>query len=276
MAGHFIALLTDFGLSGPYVGAMKAVILGIDPEAVIFDITHQVGPQAIEEGGFLLSSVVPYLPAGTVCVAVVDPGVGTERPAVAVRTERGTFVGPDNGLLSPAFRDEQRPARSASGEPVAVPLPPGCSAVQLVQERFFRHPVSTTFHGRDIFSPVGAHIAAGVDLAEFGPPADSLLLYPPWRAQAGAGGLIEGRVVYTNHFGNIVSDIRGTDLPTRQIEASIAGRRFEGLQRSFQDGPEFVVYLGSNGFVEVARRNANAAAVLEVKAGDRISVRPRA
>jgi S-adenosylmethionine hydrolase len=270
-----VALLTDFGISGPYVGAMKAVILGIKPDAAIIDITHQIGPQGIEEGAFLLSQVTPYLPPGTVCVAVVDPGVGTERPALAVQSPRGIFVGPDNGLLSPALSDDEREAAREAGAPALVPLPAGCQAVQLTNDRYFRHPVSNTFHGRDIFSPVGAHIAAGVPLAEFGPPAGSLLVLPPWRTLAGTDGRFEGRVVYTNHFGNIVTDIRGADLPGRRVVVQLAGQRFEGLQRSFQDGPEFVVYIGSSGYLEVARRNANAAAALGVRAGDRVTVEPR-
>ena len=272
MERRCLALLTDFGLSGPYVGAMKAVILGINPEAAIIDITHQIGPQAIEEGAFLLSQVVGYLPSGAVCVAVVDPGVGTARPAIALQTPRGTFVGPDNGLLSAALDDDQR---SAAGQAVVaspLPVPGGCQAVQLTNERYFRRPVSNTFHGRDIFSPVGAHISAGVRLEAFGPPAETILVLPPWRSLPDADGRIEGRVVYTNHFGNIVTDIRGADLTSRSVRVSLAGRQFQGLQRSFQDGPEFVVYIGSTGYLEVARRNANAASALNVHPGDQISV----
>lgn len=270
-----IALLTDFGLSGPYVGAMKAVILGINPDAAIFDITHLVGPQAIEEGAFLLSSVIPYLPAGVVVVAVVDPGVGTERPALALQTPRGVFVGPDNGLLSAALSDEQR-AQTRGTKPALIDLPAGCQAVQLTESRFFRQPLSTTFHGRDIFAPVGANISAGVPLGEFGPPARQLSVLPPWCAQAEADGSFRGRVIYINHYGNIVSDIRGSDLPSRSLEVEIAGHRFSGLQRSFQDGPEYVVYIGSGGYLEVARRNANAASALGVHPGDTMLALPHA
>lgn len=272
MERRCVALLTDFGLSGPYVGAMKAVILGINPEAAIIDITHQIGPQAIEEGAFLLSQVVPYLPAGAVCVAVVDPGVGTARPAVALQTPRGIFVGPDNGLLSPALNDDERGSGGKPGEASLLPLPVGCQAVQLTNDRYFRHPVSNTFHGRDIFSPVGAHISAGVAFDELGPPAESLLVLPPWRSLPDGAGQIAGRVVYTNHFGNIVSDIRGADLPSQRVAVQLANRSFQGLQRSFQNGPEFVVYIGSSGYLEVARRNANAAAALGVQPGAVITV----
>jgi len=272
MERRCLALLTDFGLSGPYVGAMKAVILGINPEAVIIDVTHQVGPQAIEEGAFLLSQVVPYLPGGAICVAVVDPGVGTARPAIALQTPRGIFVGPDNGLLSAAFDDDERAAAGQPGTGSLLPLPPNCRAVELSNERYFRHPVSNTFHGRDIFSPVGAHISTGVPLTEFGPPAESLLVLAPWRSRPNGDGRIDGRVVYTNHFGNIVTDVRGADLTSRSVRVTLAGRRFDGLQRSFQDGPEFVVYIGSSGYLEVARRNANAASALGVQPGDRITV----
>ncbi|MGI8551324.1 MAG: SAM hydrolase/SAM-dependent halogenase family protein [Dehalococcoidia bacterium] len=269
-----IALLTDFGSSGPYVGAMKAVILGINADAILLDITHQVGPQAVEEGAFLLSTVIPYLPEGSICVAVVDPGVGTERAAVALRTAHHIFVGPDNGLLSAALSDEQRQPSPQPGQLAELPCPPDIEAVHLHNPEYFRHPVSTTFHGRDIFAPVGAHLSRGIELARLGPAAATLLVYPPWRRRARKDGAIEGRVVYANHFGNIITDIRSTDLSGRRIRLSVAGREFEGLQRSFQEGPEYVVYIGSGGYLELARRNGNAATALGVKAGEHVEVHP--
>lgn len=277
-----ITLLTDFGLSGPYVAAMKGVILGINPQALIIDITHQVRPQAIEEGAFLLSTVVPFFPRRSIHLAVVDPAVGTERVALALQTHEALFVGPDNGLLSAALPDAARPvglpaAQQAGGtaDPIAVPLPAGVRAVRLTNRRYFRQEVSRTFHGRDIFAPVAAHLSRGVPLEELGEPAQEVLTFPAWRALPDSSGCITGRVISIDNFGNLITNIRGTDLPSSEVWVAIGGQRFEGLQQTFQEGPDFVVYIGSSGYLEVAQRNGDAAAALSVGLGQRLTVWPR-
>src|SRR3990172_9289887 len=156
MPAPVITLTTDFGLSDPYVASLKGVILSINPSATIVDITHAVQPQRIEQGAFLLALSWPYFPAGAIHIVVVDPGVGTERRAIALATPTGTFVGPDNGVLSAALPDEARDAAAKEGRP--VPLPPGTAAHLLANEDFQRTPISATFHGRDIFAPVAAHL----------------------------------------------------------------------------------------------------------------------
>jgi S-adenosylmethionine hydrolase len=270
-APGIIALLTDYGLSGPYVGALKAVILGINPAATIFDLSHGIEPQAIEEGAFVLGQVAPYLPEGTVCVAVVDPGVGTARRAIAIRTSRGMFVGPDNGLLSAALDDK---ARGAAREPTssAVPVPAGALAVELTNPAYFRHPVSATFHGRDIFAAVAAHLSLAVPLEAFGPALSDVQAFPPWRAVPQGDGSFASRVVYTDRFGNLVTDVRASDLPGTAVRVRIADRELSGLQRTFLDGPELVVYAGSSGFLEIARRNGSAADALGVIRGESVLV----
>ena len=149
-----ITLLTDFGLEDGYVAAMKGVIAAIAPDARLVDVTHLVPPQDVASGRFRLLTVVPYFPPGTIHLAVVDPGVGTARRAVAIRSASGScFVGPDNGLLLGALETD-RPA----------------AAVELSEPRFWRTPTpSATFHGRDVFAPVAAHLARGVDLGALGP-----------------------------------------------------------------------------------------------------------
>ena len=134
-----IALLSDFGLKDHYVGSLKAVILGINPKATIFDVTHEIRPQNIREGAFILHAVYPVIPKGTIVVAVVDPGVGSMRQAICVKTSRGFLIGPNNGLFSLVLRDEA-----------------GYEARALVNDRYFHKPVSSTFHGRDVFSPSAA------------------------------------------------------------------------------------------------------------------------
>lgn len=274
MARPIIALLTDFGLAGPYVAAMKAVILSINRDVSFVDISHDVRPQAIEEGAFLLSNVVPVLPKGSICVAVVDPGVGTDRPALAVRTPLGMFVGPDNGLLSAALSDEERQESRWTGRPSPVQLRPGYQAVELANAAYQHLPVSHTFHGRDIFAPAAAHISRGVPLSEFGPPLGAIQAYPPWRAPASPDGSIQGRALTIDSFGNVVTDARGEDLPSGRIAVRLGDRELRGLQSSYQEGPEYVVYIGSSGFLEIGRRNGNAAKALSIKPGDPVTVRP--
>ena len=178
-----ITLTTDFGRSDHYVAAMKGVILGINPDATIVDISHAVRPQQVAEGAFLLQAVRPYFPTGTVHLAVVDPGVGTERRALVLATPDGFFVGPDNGVLSPALPDSARPRRSRA-EPSAVPLPAGYTAVAIAERRYLREPVSDTFHGRDVFAPVAAHLTLGASLESFGERPSR----PSWRCRPSGRG----------------------------------------------------------------------------------------
>jgi S-adenosylmethionine hydrolase len=263
-----IALLTDYGLSGPYVGALKAVILSINPEAAVFDLTHEIGPQQVEEGAFVLAQALPYLPRGAVCVAVVDPGVGTARRAIALRTERATFVGPDNGLFSGAL-DTRPGAETKPGSTTLVPLGPACEAVELVNPEFFLQPVSNTFHGRDIFAPVAAHLTLGRRLSDLGPALETVQAFPSWRSPQRPDGALAGRVIFIDGFGNLITDVVADDLPQGpgRLSVQIAGREFTGLQHSFQDGPEYVVYVGSSGYLEVAKRNGNASEALHAERG---------
>jgi S-adenosylmethionine hydrolase len=253
------------------VGVLKAVILSINPEAAIFDISHDVSAQGVEEGAFVLAQAIPYLPRGATCIAVVDPGVGTARRGIALRTPLATFVGPDNGLLSAAL-DPRGPGGAEPGVAATMPLPKGCEAVELLNSEYLLRPVSNTFHGRDIFAPVGAHLSLGRPLSSFGPAVHSLDAFPPWRARRRDDGTLVGRVIVVDGFGNLITDVRGEDLPGGRILIRVAGREFEGLQRTFQDGPEFAVYIGSSGFLEIGRRNASAAAALDLDAGASLQV----
>ena len=274
MANPVITLTTDFGLDDPYVAAMKGVILTISPEATIVDISHAVRPQAIEQGAFLLASAWPYFPHGSIHVGVVDPGVGTERRALAVRTPAATFVGPDNGLLSPALPDEAREAAWGHDQPVPVRLPEGYRAVSLTSEAYFRQPVSSTFHGRDIFAPVAAHISLGVALEELGPPVEEVLALAPFRARHQPDGSLRGRVIHIDVFGNLVTDIRCEDLPTEGPTVEVAGRRIVGLSLTYQEDAEIVAVVGSSGYLEIAAPKASAAELLGAALGMPVLVRP--
>jgi len=232
-----IALLTDFGLSDAYVGAMKGVIAGICPSALQLDITHEVPPQNVAAGAHLLESVVDVFPDHTVYLGVVDPGVGSERAAIAVRAAGRTFVGPDNGLFVPALRRLGRGSKGASGVPASTSggnagasgtttstsgarasrHAPTHRAVCIDASRYRRAQVSTTFHGRDIFAPIAAHAAAGVPLDELGTPHEAPLVElerpQPRRREDPESTFgrshIEGEVVYVDHFGNLVTNVPG-------------------------------------------------------------------
>jgi S-adenosylmethionine hydrolase len=267
-----IALLTDYGSTGPYVGALKAVILDINPKAIIFDITHEIPAQSVEEGAFVLAQIVPFLPAGTVCVGVVDPGVGTARRAIGLETARAAFVGPDNGLVSGFLHEAARMHAQLPG-PTAVHPGEECLAAEISASPVLHRPVSTTFHGRDLFAPVAAHLSLGEKLQDLGRELTTVAAFPPWRASKQPDGSFNGRVVSIDRFGNLITDIRADDLPKDgRMRTSVAGVTLSGLQRTFQDGPEFVVYEGSSGFIEIGRRNSSAATMLGVGMGDSVAV----
>ncbi len=255
-----ITLLTDFGIQDAYVGVMKGVILSVNPAARIVDLTHEVPPQDVIKGAFLLRSAAAYFPDGTVHVAVVDPGVGTERRPVVVVTKRAFLVGPDNGLLTPS----------------AAVL--GVREVRrLEQSEFFRHPVSQTFHGRDVFAPVAAHLAAGVSPDRLGPIAPALqpLCLPEPRRECGA---IHGEVLYVDRFGNLITNVPAAQLaayPPSAVCVSIAGVSIAAIASSYAAVPRGapLAVIGSAGLLEIAVRDGNAAEELGAGVGTPITVR---
>jgi S-adenosyl-L-methionine hydrolase (adenosine-forming) len=266
-----IFFLTDFGLADTYVGVVKAVILGIAPDARIVDLTHDVPPQDVRAGAFALLTAVPHLPEDAVVLAVVDPGVGTARRPIAVQVGGRTFVGPDNGLLSWA---------------IGVSEPDGC--VVLDRSRFWRPTVSATFHGRDLFGPVAAHLARGVPLAEVGSPCAGIqaLPFPPVRRKIDAQWQIvsaQGEIIHVDRFGNLIANLSAADLPSQPI-VIIAGRSISGLAPHFQpvgdvataDGSRLIALIGSSGLLEVAVPNGSAAAALVVGVGTPVTVAGRA
>src|SRR5262245_32283700 len=190
-----ITLTTDFGTRDWFVGTMKGVILGIKPRARVVDITHEIAPGDIRGGAFALMASCRYFPKGTLHVAVVDPGVGSRRRAIAVRTANSILIGPDNGVLSWALR----------GETIQ-------SIRQLENRRYFLEPVSRTFHGRDIFAPVAAHLSRGVALERLGRELHDLVRLP-WPEPVKQREEIRGEIVYIDRFGNAITNIRGERIP---------------------------------------------------------------
>ncbi|MBM3162423.1 MAG: SAM-dependent chlorinase/fluorinase [Chlorobi bacterium] len=250
-----VVLLTDFGLDDTYVGQMKGVILSICPNARIIDLTHAVTAQHIALGAFLLERSLPFLPPHSIVVCVVDPGVGTSRKPVALKTERQTFLAPDNGLLTPVFNSLK------IKDCVGITSPDVMLPVQ-----------SSTFHGRDIFSPAAAHLARGLPVSRLGEPVDpaSCIQLPACIRGKSDGSAMEGSVLFTDRFGNLVTTIDTAPLEHPEewrIEA--AGLPPLPLVKTYgnvQDG-ELLAYEGSFGTVEIAARNANASQITGIEPG---------
>lgn len=285
-----IVLTTDFGSSDAYVGVMKGVILSIHPGATIIDLTHDIGAQNIRQGAFILGVNHPYFPPGTIHVAVVDPGVGTDRKPIVLETPAATFVAPDNGLLSEVLKAYMAGDSPDFKHPGIIPMPPQLRCWELSNPRYQRLPVSNTFHGRDIFAPAAAHLSTGVRPEEFG-PAVSEVTYQPLDEPIQAGNAIVGEVIFKDRFGNLITNISGTRLTRSGLEAGtvvveIGTRRIAGLSRTFHDlsldssaqsdGLPLVALVGSNGYLEVAVRDGSAAEALGCEAGEvvRIFIEP--
>ena len=282
MTPPIITLTSDFGTQDGYVAAMKGVILGILPEATLIDISHDLPAHDIPHAAFVLGTIFRYFPKETVHLAVVDPGVGTSRRALMLVTPGGRFIAPDNGLLSyalMAYGASTGSIASAAGETVLassmtareVELPTGCRAYVLDRCRYRRHPVSDTFHGRDIFAPVAAHLAAGVSAEELGTATDTVTcLDVPLPARE--NDVILGEIIHIDRFGNLVSNIQGNELAGRGVETEIEGVAIQGLSRSYAGGQGLLAIIGSHGYLEVALREGSAAQRLGARVGTGLKV----
>jgi S-adenosylmethionine hydrolase len=258
-----ITFLSDFGLQDWFVGVVHGVLHLVAPEVRIVDLNHQIPPGDVSRAAFVLEAACPDFPAGTVHLAVVDPGVGTARRALAVRGRGHYFVGPDNGLLEWALSDPQARVHA------------------LTETRYFRHPVSRTFHGRDVFAPAAAHLACGIEPERLGPPVGDpvRLALRPHRL---ADGRFDGCIRYVDRFGNGLTDLTATALaeafprvPESRLRVDVAGRAIHGVARSYGDAPigTPVAIIGSSGRLEIAEVGGHAASRLGFGVGDRVTVR---
>ncbi len=257
-----MTLTTDFGLTDPYVAEMKGTILGICPNAQIVDVTHNVEKFSIRMGAYMLASAAPYFPQGTVHVAVVDPSVGTQRRPIIVQTERSVFVGPDNGVLLLAAEAQ------------------GIKRMYKIESRKFMLPhVSSTFHGRDVFAPVAAHIANGVALEEFGPEVTDVIEPSFAKVTRNKDDLV-GEVLHVDGFGNIITNIRTKDLEhikERTMQAELPNAKLHlKLAKTYAEAKpkEPLALIGSHNYLEIALNQGSAAATFQTKVGDKISISP--
>ena len=253
-----ITLTTDFGTRDWFVGTMKGVILGIHARANVVDLTHEIPPGDIRAGAFVLMAACRYFPKGTVHVVVVDPGVGSRRRAIAVRTSNGIFVGPDNGVLSWALQRER------------------IHTIRLLENpKYFLEPVSRTFHGRDIFAPVAAHLSRGLAVSRLGRELNDFVRLP-WPETTKQGGNIQGEIIHIDRFGNAITNIAeelvsgGTpatcELKGRKVRCPLA--EFYGAVPANHP----VAVMGSSGFLEIAVNGGSIARRFGLKIGDRARV----
>lgn len=264
-----ITLTTDFGLSDSYVAQVKGVIIGINPRARIVDISHDVLPQQIVQATYLTQAAWPYFPPGAVHLAVVDPGVGSERRPIVLHTRQGVFVGPDNGVLSAALPDGVRP-----DEPRRISLPDHASAFEISNARYMLERVSKTFHGRDVFAPAAAYLALGVAPDELGAPVHEVMALPLIQAAEQADGTFEANVVHIDRFGNVISDIRSRDLPDGGFCLEVGERSMRGPFSTYAELDGLGALVGSSGYLEIAVPNGSAALLLDVKIGAPVRLQP--
>jgi S-adenosylmethionine hydrolase len=251
-----VTLLTDFGLRDGYPGVMHGVIHRIAPGATVVDLTHLVPPQDVREGSLAWSRAYTYFPEGTVHVAVVDPGVGTQRRPIAARADPYFFVCPDNGLLTSVLVDAEK-----SGQAVET--------VHLDQPRFWLPQVSPVFHGRDIFSPVAAYLANGVSLLDLGTSIADPVRLPPREPAARADGWL-AEVISIDHFGNLTTNLEPHHLAEMpRVRVRIAGREIDGLVRTFGERPAgaLVALFDSDNRLAICTVNGSAAHELGAAVG---------
>jgi len=258
-----ITLLSDFGLKDAYVAEMKAVILSINPNARIVDITHEIEKFNVRMGAFILASATPYFPEGTVHVAVVDPGVGTKRRPIIIQTKRSLYVGPDNGLL----------VLSALKEEIS-------HAYHIKKPEYMRQKVSTTFHGRDIFAPAAAHLSMGYSPSQFGPEIKDYGV-PKFAKPYMKRNKLVGEVMHVDDFGNVVTNISYRDL--EKLKTGLGDLLHMGIRRkkfdirfcsAYSEVPVRtpLVIVGSHNFLEISINQGNASKTLNLKIGDSISI----
>jgi len=270
-----VSLTTDFGNQDGYVGTMKGVMAGIAPDIAMVDITHDIPPQSVSATAYVLWTALPYFPEDAVHLVVVDPGVGTSRHAIASKTAWGVLVGPDNGVFSYVW--DQAPPELT---------------VALENPAYQRPVVSGTFHGRDIFAPAAAHIAAGVPLREFGPEV-SLPVRLPTPGMAVGDGVIRGQVLYIDRFGNVITSIGRlvwegallhldpvfTDgepltLNARRVCVVVGGHELGPILKTYGQTSvgDRLALVGSEGMLEVAVNHGDAGTTLSLKPGDPVEI----
>lgn len=257
MIKPIITLITDFGTKDGYVGAVKGVIKRINPEAEILDITHDIEPFDILGAAFTLNNFYRYFPQNTIHLAVVDPGVGSKRQPLLIKSEDFCFVGPDNGIFSFVLQNEKI-----------------TEIISLSNDKYHLSKSSNTFHARDVFAPVAAYLSLGVDVKEFGAPAGEcfkLVIPPPQTSKKG----IVGEIIHIDNFGNLMTNIDAESLKVKRIiRIEIKRAKIDRISQSYFEIPENKIgaVIGSSGFLEIAMNQRNTDKVLKANIGTPVKI----
>lgn len=258
-----ITLTTDFGLTEHYVGAMKGVIYSINPAAQVVEITNAVQSFDVLDGALAISQAYSYFPKDTVHVVVVDPGVGGTRRPIIARAGQYVFVAPDNGVLSLVYEREER-----------------VSVRHITSEYYFHHPVSNTFHGRDVFAPVAAYLSKGVDASKFGEEISDFVRFAAPRPKATAANAWKGIVLKTDKFGNLITNISPKDIPqifdgsSNAFKITVGKAEVTVLRSNYSEGApgELFAILGSSGYLEICANKSSASRGAGVDKGSEVTI----
>lgn len=261
MPNPIITLTTDFGLRDPYVAEMKAVILKIRPDTTIVDVTHQIEKFNVKMGAYVLASASPYFPEGTIHVAVIDPGVGAKRKAILIQTKHSYFIGPDNGVLALAAKNQDID-----------------HIYKITNPKFMLPKISDTFHGRDVFAPAAAYLAKDTPPSEFGPEIHKIIT-PKFAKIAARKNVLIGEVIHIDGFGNIITNFREEELKLANIKGMV-NIRFNDtklklkLCKAYSEvkAQKPLAIIGSHNFLEISVNKGNAAETFKVKIGDKIKL----
>jgi len=261
-----ITLLTDFGGADYFVAAVKGVILSANPAARIVDITHDIPPQDIEAAAFTLLAAYSSFPSETIHVAVVDPGVGSARRPIVMKLAEQYFVGPDNGIFSYVRENHENLGLTAE-------------LFHLTNEKYFRQPVSATFHGRDVFAPVAAALSRGVKLTELATKTTDSVRLAPLRPTTAEDGKVTARIIHVDRFGNCITNLTQNDLTAEMIAVAtlrVNGKSVKSFRSHFAEAvagkQKLFAIWGSAGFLEIAATNESAARILKARRGDSVIV----
>jgi S-adenosylmethionine hydrolase len=272
-----ITLTTDFGEQDVYVASVKGVILTINPDAVLIDICHTVEPQHIAQAAFIIGEAYRHFPVDTVHIVIVDPGVGSRRRSLAVKTASHFFIAPDNGVLSYII-DEVYPYSPAQPVPELAyslekrKIDNSIQAAIISNPDYWKHPVSSTFHGRDIFAPVAAHLSLGVPLTNFGKLTSSIHTFNLPKPCLDSEGKLIGCIIHVDHFGNLISNITYKDLKSNKVRITIGNETITGLSQFYAECQGLAAIIGSSGYLEVSLEDGSAASYLGVIKGDKVVV----
>jgi len=263
MPRPIVTLTTDFGLKDPYVAEMKAVILNINPNATIVDITHEIAKFNIRMGAYILASASPYFPKGTIHAAVVDPGVGTKRRPLLIQTERSYYIGPDNGVIALAAKNQDI-----------------THIYEVTNRKLMLSKISSIFHGRDVFAPAAAHLANGTPPEEFGPEIRKVVM-PEFAKIIRRKDMLIGEVMHIDSFGNIITNFGEKEVELMKIK-HIANVKLRNAKLKLRfckayadvEPQKPLALIGSHNFLEISINQGNAAEIFKIRSGDKVTLFP--